>query len=297
MSETLDAAAQAGTADDEVPAIAPEAQVEGDEDGAETTAEQELIEEIELTFGAKTLKVAKGAIPDDVRTELEDFTRNIQGDYTRKTQEVAEQRKAVEGERELFQKLRTLQGEALAAFSAGQRVAAELQRLDAVNLDALWQSNPDQARRVSDARSAAQAEFQRHVETVSRHEASMAAEEQQAIAKLVDAGRAEMARTVKGFDEAGERELVAYAVRNGIPEQDAKNWPLNPKTAALVWKAMQLDKINAKTKAAVAAPPPAPPTEPVRAVSGKSSASPKNPETMSMDEYVRWRNSQSARRR
>lgn len=301
MSETMDAAAEAGTVDDDLRNDAPQA-VDTQNDGAEAADEQqaeaEEIEEIELSFGAKTLKVPKNAIPDDVRAELEDFTKNVQGDYTRKTQEVAEQRKEVEAKRELFEKLSTLKGEALSAFSAGQRVAAEIAQLERVDLNAVWQSNPDQARQISDALNMKRSEFQRHVNAVSQHEATMAAEEQQAIAKLEEAGRAEMLRTVKGFDETAEREMVAYAVKNGISEQDAKRWPLNPKTAAMAWKAMQFDKLQASTKAATAAKPPTAPAAPVKAVSGKSTATArKSLDDMTPEEFARFRNAQQFGRR
>lgn len=297
MSETIEAAAEeAGTADEALRDNAPVEAVDTQEDGAEGAEEQqaepEEIEEIELSFGAKTLKVPKGAIPDDVRAELEDFTKNIQGDYTRKTQEIAEQRKAAETERELFSKLATLKGEALQAFSAGQSKAAEIAQLEQVDLNALWQSNPDQARQISDRLNMARAEFQKHVNAVSAHEAAMAAEEQRATAKLEEAGRAEMARVVKGFDAKAEQELVEYAVKNGIPESDAKRWPLNPKTAAMAWKAMQFDKLKSSATAATAAKPKPAPAAPVTAVSGKSNATVrKSLDDMTAEEFARFRNS------
>ena len=304
MSETMEAAApEAGTAEDELRAMEAESLTDTQDDGADGAEEQpeaepEEIEEIELSFGAKTLKVPKGAIPDDVRAELEDFTKNVQGDYTRKTQEVADQRKAVEAERELFQKLTTLKGEALKAFTAGQSLASEIQQLEQIDLNAVWQSDPDQARRIGDALSVKRSEFQRHVNAVSQHEAAMAAEEQQAIAKLEEAGRAEMARVVKGFDAKGEQELIAYAVKNGIPESDAKRWPLNHKTAAMAWKAMQFDKLKANATAATAAKPPTAPSAPVRSVAGKATGNAaRSPEQMNDDEYYRWEQQQAIKRR
>ena len=303
MSETMDAAAvEAGTVDDDLrdDAATP---VDTQDDGAETPAEEQRAEteepeEVELSFGAKTLKVAKGAIPESVLSELEDFTKGVQGDYTRKTQEVAEQRKEVEARRELFEKLSTLKGEALSAFTAGQRIASEIHQLEQIDLNAVWQSDPDQARRIGDALSIKRAEFQKHVNAVSAHEAAMEAEQQRAFAKLEEAGRAEMRRVVKGFDENAEREMVAYAVKNGIDEQDAKRWPLTPKTAQMAWKAMQFDKLLAQTKAATAAKPPPAPAAPVKAVSGKSaSTARKSWDDMSPEEFARVRNAQQFGRR
>ncbi len=302
MSETTEAAAvEAGTAEDDLRNDAPVEAVETQNDGAEgaeqTETETPEIEEIELAFGAKTLKVPKDAIPENVRAELEDFTKNIQGDYTRKTQEIAEQRKAAEGERELFQKLTTLKGDALKAFSAGQALAAEIQQLEQVDLNAVWQSDPDQARRISDRLNMSRAEFQKHVNTVAQHEATMEAEQQRAIAKLEESGRAEMRAAIKGFDESAEKSLIEYAVKNGIPESDAKRWPLNPKTAAMAWKAMQFDALQAKSKAATAARVPTPPAAPVKPVSGNRASAQLDWDKMSPAEFARRRNEQERKRR
>jgi hypothetical protein len=300
MSETIETAGQPGTVDEDLRDVAAPAYGMQD-DGAEGADEQdeakpEEIEEIELSFGAKTLKVAKSAIPDDVRAELEDFTRNIQGDYTRKTQEVAEQRKEVELQRELYGKLQTLGGEARTAFYAGEALLKELQQLEQIDLRQLRQSNPDQARWISDEIAIKRGEFNRQVNAVSHYEQAMTAEEQRAVATLAEAGRARIAKTVRGFDQAAERQMIEYAVKAGISEQDAQKWPLNPITAEFAWKAMQYDKLHASTKAATAAKHNAAPSAPVRAVSGKSTgASVKSPEQMSDDEYYRWEMSKTVK--
>ncbi len=304
MSETMDAAApEAGTVDDELRDNVPQAPVDTQDDGAESPIEQpepepEEIEEIELSFGAKKLKVPKGSIPEPALAALTEMSDGMNADYTRKTQEIAEQRKVAEVERELYQKLATLKGETLKAFSAGQALAAEIQQLEQIDLNAVWQSDPDQARRIGDALSVKRAEFQKHVNTVSAHEAAMEAQEQQAIAKLEEAGRAEMRRTVKGFDDKAEREMIEYAVKNGISEQDAKRWPLNPKTAQMAFKAMQFDKLQAQTKAATAAKAPSAPKAPVGSVAGKAATpAPRSPDQMSDAEYFRWEMEQHVKSR
>lgn len=301
MSETIEAAAEAGTVDEALRDNAPDEVLDTQDGGAEGAEEQQTEEqepeEVELALGAERLKVPKGAIPDEVLEKVQAFAKNIQGDYTRKTQEVAEQRKAAEQERELFSKLATLKGEALQAFSAGQSVAAEIAQLEQIDLNAVWQSNPDQARQISDRLNMARARFQQQVNAVSAHEAAMAAEEQRATAKLEEVGRAEMARIVKGFDTKAEQELVEYAVKNGIPESDAKRWPLNPKTAAMAWKAMQFDKLKSSATAATAAKPKPAPAAPVRSVAGKATGNAeRSPDQMSDEEYFRFRMAQDAKR-
>ncbi len=309
MEDTTEAAApEAGTADEAVIARHEPATNGGEPDPQETeaqgdgenTAETEEIEEIELSFGAKSLKVAKNAIPDDVREALEDFTKNVQGDYTRKTQELAEQRKAAEEKAKFAERVTSLKGEALESYAKGQAIAKEIAQLEdfIASRSDLWQSDPDQARRISDALVAKRVEFDRTLQAVAKHESEMVAEEQRATAALLDAGRLQMAKMVKGFDAKAEAELIEYAVKNyGVSEQDAKRWPLNPAGAAMAWKAMQYDKLQQQTKAATAAKPPAPPAAPVKALSGRNAATAKDPEKMTDAEWVAWRNQQLAKKR
>jgi hypothetical protein len=302
MSETTEAAApEAGTAEDDLRNDAPVEAVDTQDDGADGAAEQTdetpEIEEIELALGAEKLRLQKGAIPDEVLDKVQNFAKNIQGDYTRKTQEVAKQREVVEGERELYQKLNSLKGEALDDVMAGRALAREIAQIEAIDLRVLRESNPDQARWISDDLAFKRAEYARKVEKVDGHLSAMAAEEQRAIAKLEEAGRAEMRAAIKGFDDTAEKALVEYAVKNGIPESDAKRWPLNPKTAAMAWKAMQFDALQAKTKAATATKSPAPPVAPVKAVSGARAATAPDWDKMSPDEFARRRNEMERKRR
>lgn len=267
-------------------------QQEASGEGEEGETEAEAVEEIEFDFGGNKLRVPKGAIPDDVAEQLDKFTKGTWSDYTRKSQEIAEARKAVETERSVVQKLGELRGEGLAAYSDGLRLRAEIQQLQAVNLATLWQSEPDRARQISDALSQKQAEFQAAVNKVSEHEARASAEEQQHVARLAEEGKQKVAKLAKGFDEA---KVVDYAVKTyGIPEEQARQWPLNPAGAVMAWKAMQWDALQAKAVPAAKAPPP--PAAPVAPVRSRSAPAEKDPDKMSDAEWFEWRNRQLAKR-
>jgi len=240
-----------------------------DADAASDEAQDADEEEIELSFGAKTLKVKASAIPPEVRTELETFTKSVQADYTRKTQELAEQRRETQAKIELADKLVTLKGEALKLVAYGQVLSDEIKRLEATDFDRLWNTDRDEYRRLSDLLAAKRAEHARIIQAVAQYEAAVDAEQERYIAAQLEAGREAMRRAVKGFDEAKERELIEYAVKTyGIPEDEARKWPLNPKTALMCWKAMQYDRIQQRaTQASQPKPPPAPaqPVKPIRA--------------------------------
>jgi hypothetical protein len=304
MSEDTEGAAPEGSAegspppaDAERPSTSPEpSETEGSGEAEGQETEAEAPEEIEFDFGGNKLRVPKGAIPEEVAEQLDKFTKGTWSDYTRKSQEVAERAKALAAEQEVVQKLGTLRTEALSAYAQGLQLRSEIEQLQKVDLSALWQSNPDQARRVSDTLSQKQADFQRSVSVVSEHEARAAAEEQQHVARLAEDGRQKVARAVKGFDEA---RLIEYATKQGVPEEAARTWPLNPPAAVMAWKAMMYDQLQAK--AAPTAKPAAPPAAPVKPIAGKSAPANTdawmNDPNISGDEWARRRNAQLARRR
>jgi hypothetical protein len=237
-------------------APSPEAsETEASGEGEEGQGEAE---EIEFDFGGNKLRVPKGAIPDEVAEQLEKFTKGTWSDYTRRSGELAAAAKALEAEKSAVQKVGTLRAEALEVLAEGMQLRSELARLQQVDLNALWQSDPDQARRVSDLRSQTEARFNQTVSRLSQLENAGDAAEQQAAALVAEQGHAKIAKAVKGFDPA---KVIEYAVKNyGISETVARNYALNPEGTIMAWKAMQFDALQANAaKAAKPAAPPPPP--------------------------------------
>lgn len=300
MSESVEAAApEAATADDDLrPAAAQDAPDSQPAEAPEAeTPETEPPEEEEFRFGAKAIKLPKGALPEEVAATLREFTEGVQGDYTRKTQAVAEQARMVAAEREALTRITTLAGEAQQAAVAAQVFDAQAKALRE-QLPALWQSNPDQARRASDEAAMYEAAAAQNRETVAKHQAEWAHEQQRLAAKQLEAGQAEVRAAIKGFDAKAESELIRYAVETyGFPEAEARNYGLTPKVAVAMWKAMQWDRLQAATKGATAPKQPAAPAGPIRPIAGKNAPAARDPEKMSDEEWVRWRNQQIAKRR
>lgn len=292
MSESIDATAQDGSGGHEAVVNAEEI-VSAPEQGAgqETTTEApEVAEEIEFDFGGNKLRIPKGTLPDEIAEKLDAFTKGTWSDYTRKSQEVAEQRKALQAEAEYVARVKTLSDEGQRAFARGLQLREEVEQLAKVDLRALWQSNPDQARQVSDLLAQKQADFQRAVSKVSEYESQVARAEQESTARREQDGREYVSKTVKGWSDTHAAEAVAYAVKHGVPEEQARNWARFPREAVWAWKAAQFDKLQAQAKAPPK--PAAPPTAPVAAVKGRAAPAAPNPDTMSDDEWLKWRNTQ-----
>lgn len=292
MSESIDATAPAGSGDREAVVNAEEIVSAPEQDAGQeaTTEAPEAVEEVEFDFGGNKLRIPKGTLPDEIAEKLDAFTKGTWSDYTRKSQEVAEQRKALQAEAEYVARVKTLSDEGQRAFARGLQLREEVEQLAKVDLRALWQSNPDQARQVSDLLAQKQLEFQRAVSKVSEYEAQVTRAEQEATARREQDGREYVSKTVKGWSDAHAAEAVAYAVKHGVPEEQAKNWARFPREAVWAWKAAQFDKLQAQAKAPPK--PAAPPAAPVAAVKGRPAPAAPDPDAMSDDQWLKWRNAQ-----
>lgn len=279
------------TADEEagIEASDEEADDNASEEGEasdETEGEDEEPEVVEINVGGEKLTVPKGSVPDDLLAKVQEFTTGVERSFTQKFQETAEMRKQAEASKELADKLASMEGEALQSFSRGMALKQEIERLSQVNMQELWQSNPDQARRLSDDLARMNADFQKIAQETSQREAEAAKARQEATAMLMEEGRKRVTTKIKDFSER-EPEIIKYVVENyGMTEDEAKTWPLNPTTAEMAYKAYLYDqmKANASKKPA---PQKKAPAKPVGTLKPKGGAAPKDISNMSPSEMAK----------
>ena len=221
---------------------------EGDENGdGEDGGEAE---EIELNFGGDKLRVPKGAIPEEVVSKISEFSKNLEAGYTKKFQDVAEQRKSIEARAQAVEKIQTLSTEALNTYSRGLSVKQELEQLQKIDVNALWQSNPDQARRVSDAISAKTTEFNSIVQQVQQLEGQTQQHQQAEFVRLRQEGEAAIEKRIPGFAQKHLPAVSEYMIQQGLPKEEVNNWPMNPLYTQVAYKAMLYDRMQAQAKKA-----------------------------------------------
>jgi hypothetical protein len=242
-------------------------------------AEEQEPEAVEINVGGEKLRVPKGLVPEEVLNKVQDFATGLERSFTKKFQDVAEQAKGYESKIEIVEKLASLEGETLQTFSRGLQIKQQLAELKSIDHRALWQSNPDQARRLSDEVTRLEGELQHVIGETSRKEAEADqarrkfTEEQEAV------GRQVVERQIKDFDESAVMEYVTKTY--GMTEEQAKTWPQNPLTAIMAHKAMLYDRMQANAKPKPAQVQPAKPLSPVK---GKGGAGQKAPDTMTVQE-------------
>lgn len=261
---------------------ADDAEPEGDEGEDNEEAEEEV--EYDLGGGQK-LKVKANATAKEVLETAQKAFKEVEASYTRKSQAVAEQAKSIAARAEAVQKLETLNGEALSEYSKGLQIKAELDRLNAVDLNAVWQSNPDQARMLSDRKAMLASEFNAVVNRVSQIEGTMTQAQQAEMARIESEGEALLEKRIKGFSQKVP-EVVKYVSENyGIDAKHAESvWKRDPATAEMAFKAMMYDRMQAK---AAKPQPKLSNAKPIAPVKGAASAKTADPARMTEAQMAR----------
>jgi hypothetical protein len=244
---------------------------EGDED-----SEDEAEETIEWQEDGKTFKVP-AALKDHLLR---------QGDYTRKTQELAAERKELGALKESIQKAGEAEINAKAQMVA---IDAAIQQYEGINWEALEAQNPQNAARLwrqysqlGQAREQATKDYTSAVET-------RGIETQQEAAKRIEQGLAELQRDIPGWSVERAQQLAAFGVEQfGFTRENVESID-DPKIIKMLNYAFLATKQKPKQQAQ-------PALQPAAKVRGGTST-PKTglDDRLSTEEWVKRRNAQAKR--
>lgn len=258
-----------------------EATLEDDElakligDGPEE-GEPELVE---IEIDGKKIKVSQ---------EGKDYLLRQQ-DYTKKTMDLAEQRRAAETLQTQLTTLAEISADRLDTVFRLQQAKAQIAEIEAIPIDGLTQDQINAFRLDLQDLHGQVAQLENHGRQLASREEQ---ERSQQFAKAREYGIAEAAKRIPNF-EARRPELEAFAQSQGASPEEVKAI-----ADPAVWNILHLADIGMKfterqrkataIKAAQAA-------QPAPEVGGKSAASSKDPNKMSPEEYHAMRMKQRAR--
>ena len=288
-AEALDLDALEGPTADEAEADesdAPESDDADDPDADDGEDDGETVKTRVFSFGSDKLELPADAVPPELADKIEAFTKGTWADYTKKSQANADVRKDLAARAEAHEKISALSGEALQTFSTGLHLKNEIEQLSRVNLNQLWQSDPDQARAYSDALAQKQAQLQNIINLVAKQEQAADEAQRQEAARRAEAGKAEMEAYAKGFEATIAPQVMDYVVESsGMSREDAEKWALNPAVTKWAHKAMLYDRMQA----AKAKPADKRPAKPVRSMksAGGNSGGARDPEKMNMSQLAK----------
>lgn len=291
MSETVEQAAPAASNEE---SAAPETQVEDSTSAEQSAAPQdetsELLNLLPEDDGLE--EIEHEGVKAKVPKELKDaFLR--QADYTRKTQEVAEQKRAIEAQAAEQQRQAAFIQQNLADVAAIHAIDGQLDEYKKLDWASLIAQNPQQAQMLDRQMRELQDKKSQLTSNLSQKQRQQALNEQQATARRIQDGQQELARDIKGWSPELAGKLTDYGRKSGIPPE-----VLTPAAPAafvkLLHKAMQWDNLNAQRSAK--SRPAVSTDKPVTRVNAQQAPATKDPDKMSMEEWVKWDAARTAKR-
>jgi len=267
----------------------------GDEEGGDADeAETDETEMLEFVFGGNKLEVPKNAVTPELATKIDEFSKGTWAAFTKGQQENVEKAQSLDARETTVAKLNTLNGEALQTYSYGLQLRSEIEQLSQVDINPLWQSDPDRARQISDLLGSKQAEFQNVLAKVGEQEREISDAEQAEVGRRTEEGTAYLNKHIKNFSTEKATDLVEYVVDNyGMPKDQAARWALNPVVTRMAYKAMLFDRQTGAVKRSTAKPVQA---KPVKAVpsTGAATGGDRAPDNMSMGQLAKYLNLNAA---
>jgi hypothetical protein len=220
-----------------------------------------------------------------------------QADYTRKTQEVAEQRRSLEQQAAAQQQQAAFQQQNIAEVArlvSNNNVVQQIEQT--VASEGGWQKliaeNPQRAMQLDQAKRDLQASSAQVANALTQKQQQQALIEQQATATRIQEGQRELARDIKGWSPDLATKLSDYGKSQGFPAEVLAN-VTQPQFVKVLNKARMWDELNAQRTAKNPPPQAAPPTR----IAPKASTAVTDPDKLSEAEWKKWRETQIAAQR
>jgi hypothetical protein len=218
--------------------------------------------------------------------------RLMQADYTRKTQEAAELRKAAEAQQQSLQAQRQFESQNLDILADMRAIDRELANLGQVNLSQLSDQDPGQAQKVMVRLQQLQTLRGQAESAISQRYQQFSQWQQQQAARQLEEGHRVLQREIPGWGPEIANKLRSYALANGFTEQEVEN-ERRPAIIRALWRDYQMSE--AKKSATKRSPQVQ--QAPVTRVSAASKAKAVvDPDKLSPDQWLKWRNSQVKKR-
>lgn len=250
--------------------------------------EQQDDDEIEDELDGVKVRGKKDSI-EKIKSE-----RLMQADYTRKTQEVAAQRKELEAQRENAVRHMQLAEQFAEEVGTAKAIDMRLQQYAQVDWNQLEQADPAQAMRLQREMRDLQAARGQIAQSIAAKHQQRTLEQQQEIAKQLQEGNEVLAREIKGWGPEKATEVRSYAASLGFNDQQIAGIT-DPRLVKVLHDAMVLNQLRAKAQQKPK--PEAQPAPVTRVTGGKSVQASTGPnDKQSMDEWLKARNAQLKRR-
>lgn len=263
--------------------------VETDEvetDGVESDSdesEQEDPDSEDVEFEGKQYKLPK--------TLKEALLR--QADYTKKTQEVAETRRALEHQAQEFQQRVQIQQQTLQDHAHLMTIDSQLQQLEQLDWNRVIDEDPVQAMKLQQQYNSLRGMREQVTTRINQIAQQQFVQQQQSTAKLIESGSQQLAKEIAGWSPELAKSLKSYGVEEGGFSAEEMSSVLDPRQVKVLHKAYLYDQLMSKQQAK----PKTEPAKPVTTIKAQKAQAAKDPDKMSTAEWVKWREAQIRKKR
>lgn len=215
-----------------------------------------------------------------------------QSDYTRKTQEVAEIRRQTEAEKQMIAQEREFIQHNLKDVATVTALDQQIAQYQGVNWDQLTESDPVQAMKLERQLRNLQSQREQAAAAVTQRQAYFVQMQQQEAARQLQEGQRVLQREIPGWNESLARELVDYGLKRGYAPEVLQNIR-NPQFVIDLHNSYQFTKLREKA----AQKPKVLQEKPVTRIQATKASATKDPDSMSAEEWAKWRNAQLRKKR
>ncbi len=239
-AETTDQAPQQSVEDKILSRLGLPSQAEEAAAAGETQEEtQQAVDDAfaDIEWEGQTIKVPKGLKEAVMRTD----------DYTRKTQELADQRRSIEQLRETLQTRQTESAFAESIAPEQQEISvidAYLSQIGKLDWSAMTAEQMLRQRIELDSIKERKQALQ---DSIASKRSQFTTNMQAKLTELRGKSRELASKSIQGFSEETEKAMRDYAKTEGLTDPELDNVLLDPRSYKIVYKAMQFDKVKAGT--------------------------------------------------
>jgi len=265
-------------------AATPEAEIETDA-GEENL--DPVDEDIEVEREGKKYRVPKA-----LEKEL-----MLNADYTRKTQTLADDRRAFEAQQAQFKQHTEAQHAFIQDVAKLHAMQDQLAQFEKIDWNTLEQSNPQEANRLWRQRTLLKDQFEQTGRDLSQRQQQRQLDEQQETAKRIEQGRAKLAERIPNWSEDTAAKLVDYGAKEFGFTRDELSGIVDPRAVeTLYWAKFGKEQYTKQRTAA--SKPQQPEPVPVPTVAAKRPAPTTNLYAITdPDKWAEVRNKQEAAKR
>lgn len=218
----------------------------------------------------------------------------LQSDYTKKTMEVAEQRKAFETQQKEFQRKSEAQTANLRLHAEAYSLHQQLEQYNKLDWNKITDEDPVQAMKLDREYRTLKESHAQRVHAISEYENQRAIESQQSLAKRLDESRATIQKEIPNWSPELAQNLNSYGTSLGFSMDEVSASVYDPRQVKVLNKAYLYDQLMKKQSQQKQ---PVPEAKPVKTIGKANKATTGLSDDLPADEWMKRRNAQLLKRR